>query len=87
MQVERIWKNDTYIANTKSYQKKLLGLRFSHNTHLSWTDEPTLSHSQTDLNIHVKYVCIVKKIRPNKLPINSIAWHEKYGHPVKGTYA
>ena len=27
------------------------------------------------------------KMRPNKLPINSIAWHEKYGHPVKGNYA
>ena len=32
--VERIWKNYTYIANTKSYQKKLLGLRFSRKIHI-----------------------------------------------------
>ena len=62
------------ILPIKKLPKEAFGLTVqSQNTHLSWTDEPTLSHSQTDLNIHVKYVGIVKKIRPDKLPINSIA--------------
>ena len=34
LHVERIWKNDTYIADTKSYQKKLLGLRCSYKIHI-----------------------------------------------------
>ena len=34
LHVERIWKNYTYIANTKSYQKKLLGLRFTYKIHI-----------------------------------------------------
>ena len=34
LHVERNRKNDTYIANTKSYQEKHLGLRYSYKINI-----------------------------------------------------